>query len=146
MNTIAPAILLAVGLLGLTTGCADEQVAQAQPGDEAAQQERTQDETEADDRLDRLERRMQKAVDGGTLDAAAAAARAEWAAIKTYGSEDDKADMEAIIQPFNEEKKRIRAAVAEGTITDEDGQEQLRVLHEAFARDLMDISAQIKRE
>ena len=133
-------IFIAIGTLGLLTACADEPIAEAQANDEVQQQERTT--AAADERLQAIEERMQKAVENGTLDAASADARAEWARIKTHGSEEAKAEMDAIIQPFNEEKKRIRAGVAEGTITEEDGQEQLRVLHIEFGDKLRAITTE----
>ena len=131
--------IFAAGFVCLLTACGDATIAEAEARDENQQEARA---AQADERLQALEDRMNEAVDNGTLDAAAADARTEWARIKTHGSEEAKAEMDAIIQPFNEEKKRIRAGVAAGTITEDDGQEQLRVLHVAFGDKLKAIATE----
>ena len=76
--------IFAAGFVCLLTACGDTTIAEAEARDENQQEARA---AKADERLQALEDRMNEAVDNGTLDAAAADARTEWARIKTHGSE-----------------------------------------------------------
>jgi len=154
-SMLAGLVLCGAGTLLMSAGCGADEASTEEIGhvEAAHEADRTSrddgDESErermsAEERMAAAEARMKAAVESGRVDHSGGELRLLWMKLKMEGSEEVKAEMDALVKPFTAEKKNIRAAIKDQSLSEEEGKAQLDALHQNLMEEFETLAAQLE--